>query len=79
MCMKDRIYGGMIGLATGDALGVPFEGKARGTFFVSGMEGGLAGIAYGAGSIPEEWMAPICRHSMISDMCAGLHAAFYTD
>lgn len=35
MALRDAIYG----LAVGDALGVPFEFKARGSFICSGMEG----------------------------------------
>lgn len=35
----DRIYAGIMGLIVGDALGVPFEFKQRGTFRCEGMTG----------------------------------------
>lgn len=41
MCadVKDRMRGLLLGLAVGDALGVPVEFKRRGTFYVTAMEG----------------------------------------
>ena len=37
--MNNKLYDAIFGLAIGDALGVPYEFRERGTFLCTGMKG----------------------------------------
>ena len=53
--MRSCVYG----LAVGDALGVPYEFRARGTFECTGMAGGGRRIGPHGGHVPDG-RVPVC-------------------
>lgn len=73
---KERVIGGILGVVTGDALGLPSYKEALlkavnlglDTDTVGAVTGGLAGVYYGLAGIPEEWMAKIIKREEILDL-----------
>lgn len=78
--MTDYILNGVLGLAVGDALGQPAQGKTRESLLwavnlgedadtVAAVAGSLAGLYYGYDSIPHEWLAGLKNKEMIVRVC----------
>ncbi|PWV54517.1 ADP-ribosylglycohydrolase family protein [Chitinophaga sp. S165] len=74
--MTDRnfIKDALLGVATGDALGVHLGNDTDTTAAVTG---GLAGLTYGWETIPADWLNVLAKRDAIDQLITNLQAKIY--
>ncbi|MCF6401272.1 hypothetical protein L3C95_00195 [Chitinophaga filiformis] len=78
MTNRNFIKDALLGVATGDALGVPVEFCSRSEMLceqVTGMR--LAGLLYGWETIPAEWLNVLAKRDAIDQLIVNLQAKIY--
>lgn len=68
--MTNTAFSTILGLAVADALGEDTDTTAA-------VAGGLAGLFYGLGGIPDEWLDTLLRRDFIEDITERMVRALY--